>query len=91
MGSLNCSMELPGQSTSFATDECVICSENISDGRAICKVHEKGVTTMHAASKEKEESLRVIPGQILHSECRAHIHKQKIYCKCQEKEVSGKC
>ena len=69
----------------------MICSENINDGRAICKVHEKGVNRINAASKEKEESLRVIPGQILHSDCRAIYKNKKSIASAKKKEVSGKC
>ena len=72
-------MELPGQSTSFAIDECVICGEDINDGRALCTVRDKGATAINTASREREESLRVIPSQILHSDCRAiYINKKSI-------------
>ena len=49
---------------------CVICRENISDGQEKVKLTQKGCDGIHGASVSRGESLNIVPGQIVHKNCR---------------------
>ena len=58
---------------------CAICREIIIDGAEKARLTQKGCVGIQSASKSRGDSLAVVPGQTVHTECRrAYCNKNVI-------------
>ena len=55
-------------------DTCPLCTESLENGQAITKLGEKGCEGVNKASKERQESLNLQPGQYVHTNLSAVVY-----------------
>ena len=50
--------------------KCVFCKDSITDGKPTCTLYLKGSNTINALSRERNDSIKTVPGQKVHTSCR---------------------
>ncbi|CAC5362575.1 unnamed protein product [Mytilus coruscus] len=55
-------------------DKCMICNDNLNNGKQTVQLRDKGSSGINKASRERGETILVQPGQSVHQECR------RVYC-----------
>ena len=60
-------------------ETCIFCRQHFDESTIVSVLEDKGVLTINDASKERGDTLQVVSGQRVHSQCRAtYIHKRNI-------------
>ena len=60
-------------------DLCILCEESLNDGRLTISLRQKGCDGVNEASKKRGISIRALPGQTVHQDCRRnHCNPRRI-------------
>ena len=71
-------------------DTCPLCTESLENGQVITKLGEKGCEGVNKASKERQDSLNLQPGQYVHKTCRqSYTNAKSIFYRKRKLETQS--
>ena len=69
--------------------ECVFCGNQMTDETLTVKITQRGCEGIHRASQQRNADLTVVPGQVVHAECRKKFTNPKRIAQNKKQQQAG--